>query len=59
MKDIFLVIIVVIVVLALGIGSWKLKRWFNWEFGYGPKIEQRISELEERVLLLEQRPDSE
>ena len=35
-------------------GGWRIKRWWNWKYGYGPKVEARIEQLEERVEKLEE-----
>lgn len=46
--------IAVIVVFAfILIGSWKIRRWANWKFSYGTKVEVRIEQLEVRVSALE------
>jgi len=45
--------LIVVIALGLGIGAWKLKRWIHWKFIYGPKVEQRIEQLERRVQSLE------
>lgn len=49
-------LIVALVVFFAGFvyGSWRVSRWFNWEFSYGGRVEQRLVELEARVSALEE-----
>ena len=34
--------------------GWRAKRWVNWKFSYGKRVEVRIEKVEERVEALEQ-----
>ena len=47
-------LVIFAIVLLLIFGAWELKRWFNWKFGYGPKVEARIEQVEKRVKTLEE-----
>lgn len=49
------VITSIVCISFLMIGIWELERWINWKFSYGPRVEERISQLEKRVEKLEQK----
>lgn len=53
MKHFIIGSLIAIFAFAMVVLSWRAERWFNWNFGYGPKVEKRISELEARVERLE------
>lgn len=38
---------------ALGYGGWCLERWANWKLSYGPRVEERLINLEKRLGALE------
>lgn len=54
-KRIYAAIIVlsIAVSLLIAIPAWYMERWLNWKFSYGPKVEERIQALEQRVERLE------
>ena len=46
---------IVVTIFCVSYGGWRLKRWINWKFSYGNKVELRINQLEQRVEALEKR----
>lgn len=50
-------IVTLLVVFALGIGygAWRIEKWFNWRYGYGPQVEGRLETIERRLDALEKR----
>ena len=57
LKNIAYWIIIPIAYVIVAYGCWKVARHINWKFGYGPKIEQRIQSLEDRIEVLEEIAD--
>jgi hypothetical protein len=51
--QIIIVVLFLAVIIPLSYGGWKLKRYINWKFSYGNKVENRIELLEKRVEVLE------
>lgn len=43
----------ILIFLAIAYGAWSVKRWANWKFGYGPRVERRLESIETRLELLE------
>lgn len=53
MKKLLLYVVAVTIIVLFAYGAWRANRWFNWEFGYSGKVENRIEKLESRVDSLE------
>jgi cytochrome b subunit of formate dehydrogenase len=51
MKSIGYTVAVIIIILA--ISGWRIKRWINWEFSYGGRVDNRIELLEDRLDIVE------
>ena len=45
--------IFIIAIPILGYSGWRLKRYFNWKFGYKALVETRIVALEKRIEKIE------
>jgi len=53
MKDILGILAVLCIVVAVAIGGWKLERYINYKWEYGPLIQAEIKPLTERIQKLE------
>jgi len=49
----FVIITAILFSIFAGVGVWKAKMWFNWEYDYKNKIESRFVDLEKRIVELE------
>ena len=45
MKNIILAIIAIVAFIGISYSSWRIKRWFNYEFEYKDQIDSRILEM--------------
>lgn len=48
-EKIALLAITLFVAMCVSLAGWQAERWFNWKFGYGPKVDSRIEALEQRL----------
>ena len=44
-NDFILIIAVISVVIAIGMGVWQVKRWFNYDFGYASQVEKTVKKM--------------
>ena len=47
------ILAVLVGILAVAYGGYRLERWWNWKWSYGPRVEKRIEKLEKRIEKLE------
>lgn len=40
-----MLVLLAIVLVPLAYGGWHLKRWFNYEFGYGADVQQTVCQM--------------
>lgn len=52
--NLLLGLLLVAALLGIVCGGFYFERWVNWKFAYGPKVEQRLQSLEQRIEKLEQ-----
>jgi len=50
-----IVVFIVAVIALIDYGGWRIERWYHWKFSYGPKVEERIRQVEKRQTDLERR----
>lgn len=66
MKQILGILAVITLIIAIAYGSWQLKRWWNYKFGYQSHVQtevqtalkpvlERISVLESNIIILNAR----
>ncbi len=58
-KEVKVWIVVIFTVIIISYGGWRIERYVNWKFGYGPKVNRRIEAVEKRVEKLENSLKSE
>ena len=46
-------VLLFILILSFCYGMWRVERYLNWKFGYGPRVERRVEKLEDRIEKLE------
>jgi hypothetical protein len=47
---------ILVLVCFFSVAASLAERWINWKFNYGPRVEQRIEQLEQRIKALEGKP---
>jgi len=52
---ILVVAAIIAILCGLGYLSWRVERWANWRFSYGPRLEGRLLEVERRLDALERK----
>ena len=53
MTSFLAIVLVILVIFTLGYFGWRIERWANWRFSYGPQVEKQIKDLEKRIIELE------
>lgn len=52
-KDRLIKVVLIILIPIFAFFCWRVERYFNWKFGYGPKVDRKIQALENRIIKLE------